>query len=116
MTRVGFRREAALLIRFSLPKDTKAGTQVANCTEPFAVTIRHIAPDNVKIIYWFITEVAGEHQDGTSMPSEFFESCWFEADEAVEKLTYEHDREVARQAVDLVREELDRHSLAVQGT
>jgi hypothetical protein len=80
------------------------------------MTLRHIAPDNVKIIYWFITEVAGEHQDGTLRPGEFFESCWFEAEEALEKLTYKHDRDVARHAIDLVREELDRRSCETRAT
>jgi len=88
-------------------KDSKMGTLTMDCIEPFAMTIRNIAPDNVKLIYWFITEVIGEHEDGTLMPSEVhFESCWFEADEAVETLTYEHDRDVVRKAIELVRGEL----------
>jgi len=93
-------------------KDSKFGTPTLNCVEPFAMTIRHISADNVKLIYWFITEVIGEHEEGTLMPSEvYFESCWFEADEAVETLTYEHDRDVVRKAVELVRAELAHRSL-----
>ncbi|KAF8335446.1 uncharacterized protein EI90DRAFT_330568 [Cantharellus anzutake] len=90
-------------------KDNPAGRPVHDCIEPFAITIRNVAPGNVKLIHWFISEVTGEFQPGTLMPSESsFRSCWFEADEAVQLLTYEHDREVARQALRLVREELKR--------
>lgn len=49
-------------------KDSKAGTPVENCCEAFAVTIRHVAEDDVKIIHWFIAEAVGEHEDNTQMP------------------------------------------------
>ena len=43
------------------------------------------------------------------MPSESaFSSHWFGVDEAVERLTYEHDRGVVRGAVELVRGEVRR--------
>lgn len=43
------------------------------------------------------------------MPSEYsFESLWFEPEEALERLTYEHDRDVVRRATELVREEVKR--------
>jgi hypothetical protein len=60
----------------------------------------------VKIIHWFISVRVGEHQDGTLMPSETFESHFFEADEAIATLTFQHDRDVVRQAVELVRAQL----------
>lgn len=74
------------------------------------MTIRNIAPDNVKLIHWFIAEVTTDTaQDGTRMPSESsFQSCWFTPEEAVEKLTHEHDKEVVRKATGLVRDELKR--------
>lgn len=85
-----------------------------NCTEPFALTIRNISPDNVKLIYWFIAEATSSVPDeDTRMPSESaFSSCWYSPEEAIGRLTHEHDRDVVRKAVALVREELSRRALA----
>lgn len=95
-------------------QDTKAGTSVPNCTEPFALTIRNIAPDNVKLIYWFIAECTTSIAvEGTRMPSESaFSSHWFSPEEALRKLTHEHDHDVVRRAVELVRAEIVRRSLS----
>lgn len=85
-----------------------------NCTEPFALTLRPISPTNVKLIYWFIAEATTYDADeGTRMPSESaFSSCWFGPEEAIQKLTHEHDQNVVKQAVELVRDEIARRSCA----
>lgn len=107
----------AQLTRAPLPgadiKDTKDGVPVLNCVEPFALTIRNISPDNVKLIYWFIAEATASVADeGTRMPSESaFTSCWFTPEDAIERLTHEHDRDVVRKAVALVRAEAARKTL-----
>ena len=77
-------------------------------TEPFAVTLRHMSENNMKTIYWFVTliEESERQLQGTRMPSEHFESVFWDADEAVEKLSLPSQREVARKAVDLVRKAL----------
>lgn len=94
-------------------QDTKDGVPVVNCVEPFALTIRNISPDNVKLIYWFIAEATTSIADeGTRMPSESaFTSCWFTPEDAIERLTHEHDRDVVRKAVALVRAEVARKTL-----
>lgn len=91
-------------------KDSPAGLQVSECTEAFALTIRNISPTNVKLIYWYIADATSEaEEEGTRMPSESaFSSHWYDLDEAVETLTYEHDRNVVRQAAELVRAEARR--------
>lgn len=38
-------------------KDNRAGLPVENCIEPFAMTMRHVADDDVKMIWWFLAEV-----------------------------------------------------------
>jgi hypothetical protein len=95
-------------------QDTKEGTLVLDCTEPYALTIRNIAPDNVKLIYWFIAEsTTSVAVEGTRMPSEnAFSSHWFSPEEALKRLTHEHDRDVVRRAVELVRAEIMRRSLS----
>ena len=93
-------------------QDIKVGTPVSNCTEPFALTIRTIAPDNVKVIYWFVAETTSSVAvEGTRMPSESaFSSRWFSPEEALKMLTHEHDREVVSRAIELVRAEIVRRS------
>ena len=50
------------------------------------------------------------------MPSESaFRSCWFSPEEALNKLTFEHDQEVLRKATGLVREEIGRRVGKVNG-
>jgi len=93
-------------------QDIKEGTPVSNSIEPFALTIRTIAPDNVKVIYWFIAEATSSFAvEGTRMPSESaFSSRWFSPEAALKMLAHEHDRDVVRRAVELVRAEIVRRS------
>jgi 8-oxo-dGTP pyrophosphatase MutT (NUDIX family) len=86
-------------------KDSLQGKLIPACTEPFAMTIRQVAERNYKLIWWFVSEVVGEKQEGTQTPSEkYFSSVWFDAEKALEKLTFDVDRDVVRQAITLVKQ------------
>jgi hypothetical protein len=75
--------------------------------EPIAVTIRHISETNVKIIWWFVTQVDPERgavqQEDTHMASEDFEAMFFDAEDAIEKLTFSGDKDIATTAFKLVK-------------
>jgi alpha-ketoglutarate-dependent taurine dioxygenase len=60
------------------------------------------------MIHWFVTRIEeGETQlQGTRMPSEHYDSVFFDADEAVERLSSSDHREVVRGAIHLVRNTL----------
>jgi len=70
-------------------------------TEPIARTERK-SGDVLKTIYWFASSVdsQGAHQQDTQQEGEDFESVWMNPDEAIERLTYHDDREVARMVID----------------
>ena len=88
---------------------------VSACTEPFTVSIRHVAERDLKFIWWFISRTsqkAPEKCNGTQMRSENFESLFWTVDvdvedeaaleEVVSKLTYANDRRILKMAVKLV--------------
>ena len=89
---------------------------VQGCTEPFTVSLRHVAERDVKLVWWFIASVPecdAEKKLGTQMQSENFESVWCDVnidvcdvralDTAVERLTYANDREIVKEAIRLVQ-------------
>ncbi|THZ67739.1 NUDIX domain-containing protein [Aureobasidium pullulans] len=69
--------------------------------EPIARTERK-SGDILKTIYWFASSVdsQGAHQKDTQQEGEDFESVWMNPGEAIERLTYHDDREVARMVID----------------
>ncbi|KAK0461971.1 NUDIX hydrolase domain-like protein [Desarmillaria tabescens] len=74
-----------------------------NCTESFAITIRPLQqPKNVKLIFWYVASLddpEGAPCVGTHMVAEGFEeSVLFEVDKALEKLTFEDDKDLLRLA------------------
>jgi 8-oxo-dGTP pyrophosphatase MutT (NUDIX family) len=93
--------------------DAPGGAATEGCTEPFMVTVRSKATDDVKLIAWYIAEVddksAPHDQDGevrkvedTQMPSETFISVFLEVEDALARLTFTADKEVLASAVDVV--------------
>ncbi|KDR77939.1 hypothetical protein GALMADRAFT_244905 [Galerina marginata CBS 339.88] len=77
---------------------------VEGLVEPIAVTVRNIGDARVKIIFWYISTVEDgvEKVEGSQMENENFESTFFEARDAVERLTFQGDRDVVNQAIDIV--------------
>lgn len=73
--------------------------------EPIAITVRNISETNMKLIWWFVTRVEGEavQQDGTQTASEDFEARFFNAEDAIEQLTFKADKDIATKAVALVK-------------
>ncbi|TFK76267.1 hypothetical protein BDN72DRAFT_830815 [Pluteus cervinus] len=62
---------------------------------------------NIKIIFWYLARLKDGARTqrvlGTQTDSEDYEAAFLDADVAVQKLSFEQDRQVASQAVDLVR-------------
>jgi 8-oxo-dGTP pyrophosphatase MutT (NUDIX family) len=69
--------------------------------EPFVLTLRQIGERNQKIIWWYIASIE-ERSPGEVNPDENVEASFFSYSAAVDKLTYELDREIVRKAIDLV--------------
>jgi hypothetical protein len=76
-----------------------------NLVEPFMYTFRQLSVGKgVKMIYWYIAAVdeddpiAGEGETS-------FELMAFSYDEAVNKLTYQNDREIVARAIELVEQD-----------
>ena len=72
--------------------------------EPMAVTIRDLREGKIKMIFWFIALVENgvEKVEGSQMENENFDSIFFDAKAAIERLTFQSDREVAQKAFDIV--------------
>ena len=80
-------------------------TQVVDgLAEPIGVTIRDLGKSDIKVIFWYVAKVKDgvEKVYGTQMESESYESIFVDAKVAAEKLTFENDRDIIRQAVALV--------------
>lgn len=81
---------------------------INNATEPIAVTVRQLGDKGSKLIFWYICKVldpGAEKIEGTQMESENFESHFLDAEEAIQRLTFEADREIGRAAYAIVKEE-----------
>lgn len=71
--------------------------------EPFAITVRDLGENGVKLISWFITLAKeGEKVHGTQTESETFDSIFVDAANAIERLTFQGDRDVVKQALNIV--------------
>lgn len=74
---------------------------VNGACEPISVTIRTLGENSVKIIWWFATCVldnAAEKTKGTLLHYETYESKFLPAMEALERITFDTDREIIRKA------------------
>ncbi|KAJ7475756.1 NUDIX hydrolase domain-like protein [Mycena latifolia] len=78
---------------------------VDGITEPVAVAVRERGALGIKIVWWYIARATGaEKVLGTQTEWEAFESQFVRADEAAERLTFQGDRDVVRQALQIVRD------------
>ncbi|THH03155.1 hypothetical protein EW146_g10496 [Bondarzewia mesenterica] len=66
--------------------------------------MRQVADRNVKMIWWFVAVVEGEKVTGTQTLVESYESQFFDVQEAVEKATFQSDRDVIETAVGIVKD------------
>ena len=77
-----------------------------DCTEPFAVQIRHLNgnDDNVKIIWWYLAKVEeGKPVIQRSPEEEIFSVEFYGYDQVIDKLTYELDRKIVKKAIECVK-------------
>ncbi|KIJ68719.1 hypothetical protein HYDPIDRAFT_71244, partial [Hydnomerulius pinastri MD-312] len=75
-----------------------------NATEPFAITVRSLGGEKgTKIVFWFLT-IAKDvpKEEGTQTDSEDYHSEFVDAREAVGKLTFQDDQDIARKALSLI--------------
>jgi 8-oxo-dGTP pyrophosphatase MutT (NUDIX family) len=75
-------------------------------TEPMGVTVQDRGPrKGVKLIMWYVTRVqdGAVKVDGTQMASEHYESHFISAERAIATLSRPQQRELAAQALELVR-------------
>ncbi|KAH7114488.1 NUDIX hydrolase domain-like protein [Dendryphion nanum] len=70
--------------------------------EPFMVTLREGSGVGVKFIWWFVAVLDEGGEEWRGEGEKGFEACFFEVEDAVEKLFFESDREVLKRAVELV--------------
>lgn len=85
--------------------NNRFSTQVVDgLTEPIGVTIRDLSRGGIKLIFWYVAKVKDgvEKVYGTQMENESYESIFVDAMVAAEKLTFENDRDIIRQAIALV--------------
>lgn len=71
--------------------------------EPFMVTLRQTGDEEIKFIWWYIAAVDEEKSVG--VPEERYEVVFLPFGEAVEKLTFQSDRDVVAKAVKIVKGE-----------
>jgi 8-oxo-dGTP pyrophosphatase MutT (NUDIX family) len=71
-----------------------------NTTDPFMVTIRDLSGgDNIKLIFWYVAQVDEEALDGAGCGVLAFRARFFGYEEAVQRLTFQEDREVLQTAI-----------------
>jgi 8-oxo-dGTP pyrophosphatase MutT (NUDIX family) len=85
--------------------DIRDSTRVyEGLSEPFWCTIRNMKnPIRTKIIWWYIAVLEEEVEGQENLPGEEkYVAKFFKCDEALERLTYQTDREVVAKAIELV--------------
>ena len=73
--------------------------------EPFMVMMRQLPGErNVKIIWWYVATINGKVEESEVHDSgEMLNPVLFSFEEALQKLTYQVDREVAHKAMEIVK-------------
>lgn len=70
--------------------------------ESFAVTLRDLGQKGTKVIWWYLTIVCGEKEEGTQTDSEDFRPEFVAVDDAIRTLTFQDDKDIAQRAFTLV--------------
>ncbi|KAI1814560.1 NUDIX domain-containing protein [Poronia punctata] len=75
-----------------------------NLTEPFMLDVRDLGKDKgVKLVWWFIAEREPDGMVGEGEAQ--FKATFVKIDCAVERLTFQKDRDVMRRAIELMEEQ-----------
>jgi 8-oxo-dGTP pyrophosphatase MutT (NUDIX family) len=73
-----------------------------NLVEPFMYTLRQLPPgEGVKMIFWFVAAV-DENNPVANAGEASYKVAAFDYEEAMNKLTYDNDRRIVAQAIELV--------------
>ena len=72
--------------------------QVVSAEEPFCLSVRQMGMRNVKLIWWYIAVVDGDRGE----VEEQFEAEFVDYEVAMEKLTFQSDRDIVKMAVNIV--------------
>ncbi|KAH0581255.1 hypothetical protein H2248_012361 [Termitomyces sp. 'cryptogamus'] len=71
--------------------------------EPIAITVRDLRDKGAKIIWWYITRTTGQERIAESQTAyEAYKARFMEPAVAIERLTYQNDREIVQRAWDIV--------------
>ncbi|KAF1347297.1 NUDIX domain-containing protein [Lizonia empirigonia] len=82
------------------PDEARTHTDI---TEPFMCTVRELPKGNgTKLIWWYIAVLEYDAYSRKGPGEAQFKPEFFTADEAVQKLHFESDREVLRKAVEII--------------
>ena len=95
--------------RAPIPGDTRnVATVRENIREPIAISTRDVVKGTVKkLIWWFVGRVkrgSEEKVEGTQMAGESYESHFLDVAEALDRLSFPGDREVATLAARIVED------------
>ena len=81
---------------------------LSNITEPFFLQVRQLDDSNLKIIWWFIAAVDEDWIDRIEQLGEQkFKAKFYQYAEALQKLSFENDRKMVRNAIDIVKTTYD---------
>ncbi|KAL4999219.1 NUDIX hydrolase domain-like protein [Aspergillus recurvatus] len=72
-------------------------------SEPFMLTIRELNENGVKLIWWYITAIDEGPSGSTPSADRDFRAEFFTYDEALQRLTFQDDRNILARAITLVR-------------
>ena len=72
-------------------------------TEPFTLQVRQLGEFDIKIIWWYIAAINEDASPSLEGGEQRYRVEFFDYEEAIEKLTYQHDREMVKNAVDIVQ-------------
>lgn len=71
--------------------------------EPFMHTLRHVS-NGVKLIFWYIAVLDEDDLSRSEGGEASYQVASFSYEEAVEKLSYNSDRDILKRAVDIVEQ------------
>ena len=86
------------------------GRMEDNITEPFVVTVRNLREKGTKFIWWYIGRVKGNGVEkvlGTQTSSEDYVSEFFDAEDALKRLTFDNDRDIVEKALAIVKDNVN---------
>ncbi|KAL8948344.1 MAG: hypothetical protein Q9222_005465 [Ikaeria aurantiellina] len=96
--------------------DDKARFCTGIC-EPFTLQLRHLGKSDVKLIWWYIAAV-NEHEPSkqNAQDSEKFAVEFYTFTEVLKKLTFQHDRDLVQQAIDILTQSNNGNSEHIERT